>query len=135
DAGRSEVVGEVGERPEAGQLGQGVLVQHVYVRRVAGGVHRLELVVVVAPVGGQRLDVDAVVSCVVGVDDRLDDAGLADGGRYVGPGLLAGAEEARQGQFGLGEAGAGHGQGGRQGDESNELHVVSLLETSGGTDG
>jgi hypothetical protein len=66
----------------------------VDVRRRAAGIGRLDLVVVVAPVGGQRVDGDAVELRIRGVDDRLDDAGLADAGGGVGAGILAGAEEA-----------------------------------------
>src|SRR5690606_13304366 len=78
DPGRRQVVGQVGERAEAGQFWQGVLVQDVHVGRVARRVHRLDLVVVVAPVGRQGRHGDGVVLGVVGVDYRLDDARLAD---------------------------------------------------------
>jgi hypothetical protein len=93
-----------------------VAVHHVDVRRRAAGIGRLDLVVVVAPVGRQRVDRDAVkisASAALMIDWMMQASPDAGGG--VGARILAGAEEAPERDL-LG-AGAGDGHGAERGSD------------------
>ncbi len=78
DARSFQLAGNLGDRAETGKFRNAVTVHDVHVRRRATGIGRFDLIVVVAPVGRQRVDADPVKLGVGRIDDRLDDAGLTE---------------------------------------------------------
>ena len=115
DARGLQVARDLAQRAEPREFRHPVAMHDVDIGRGATGIGRLELVVVIAPVGRQCGDRDTVQLGIGGIDDRLDDAGLAGGDGGVGSGVFAGSEEAREGYFLRGRAG-GHCRGRNRGE-------------------
>ena len=94
DTGSSQITTDVSNGPKTREFRDTVAVHYVDVRRCTTGVRCLDLVVEVAPVGGQSVHGDAIDFGAGRIDDGLDDAGFADGCLGIRSCVFAGPEKA-----------------------------------------